>query len=328
MLEEKQFRIIESYFEGWGPNSKLTASGVSAANGLDFRLTQQVLKALVKEHLLKCSFGVRCPKCGLLLASHEDIATIDKEQYCYNCDENVEIDPEDVEVIYTFENYPFVDGQQSESSYKLDESAARARDSLAELVKSGALDLNSEFFSPTDEEYKDLQFRYNEIFARQQTTKAKGDTLEALTITLFNLCKHFRVAPIRLNPNQIDCYVRNTLYIPGISQSDCVDSFEIECKNETKPPKAGYMNKLHGIMRVSGKKFGIIVSKCAAPKTFNTLAHQIYLKDDMIIIAFDKFDIESIVFKKVNLLECMSRKIDAVKLNATKDLVELGLYDG
>ena len=58
-----------------------------------------------------------------------------------------------------------------------------------------------------------------------------------------------------------------------------------------------------------------------------SLANQIYLRDDIIIISIDKNDLEEIVFKKSNLLECISRKIDAVKLNATKDLIALGLYN-
>lgn len=47
----------------------------------------------------------------------------------------------------------------------------------------------------------------------------------------------------------------------------------------------------------------------------------------MLIISLDKEDLKKIIFEKANLLECISRKIDAVKLHATKDLAELGLYD-
>lgn len=327
LVNKEQYSNIEKYFESLSPSSKLTASNFATINHIDFQLSQKILQELVKADLLKYSFGIRCPECGLLLSSVESLPAISKKQYCYNCDETYEISPEDVEVIYTFGNYPFVVGQQNKLPYKLDESAALQNDSLAQLLESGLLDINEAFFSPKDEEYLDLEATYTSIFNSQKSTKATGDTLENLAVKLFGLCKHFRVAPIRLKVNQIDCYVRNTLYIPGISQTGCVDSFEIECKNEARTPKAGYMNKLHSILRTSGKKFGIIISKCSAPKTFNALANQIYLKDDIIMIALDKSDLNNIICLRANLLECISRKIDAVKLNATKDLVEIGLYD-
>ena len=327
LVNEKQYLAIEKYFESLLPSSKLTASNFATTNRINFQLSQTILQELVKAGLLKHSFGIRCPECGLLLLSVESLPSISKEQYCYNCDETYEISPEDVEVIYTFGKYPFVVGQQNKLPYKLEGSAALQNDSLAQLLKSGLLDVNEAFFSPTDEEYLDLEVTYTGIFNPQKSTKETGDTLENLIIKLFSLCKHFRVAPIRLKVNQIDCYVRNTLYIPGVSQTGCIDSFEIECKNEAHTPKVGYMNKLHSILRISGKKFGIIISKCASPKTFNTLANQIYLKDDIIMIALDKSDLNNIISLRLNLLECISRKIDAVKLNATKDLVEIGLYD-
>ena len=327
LVNDEQFQNIIKYFESLLPSSKITASNFALQNGIEFALSQKILQELVKSELLMYTFGIRCPECGLLLSSTESIASIEKEQYCYNCGEEIEISPDDIEVIYTFKNYPFAHGQQSDFPLAIDKSAALQYDSLSQLLKSGLLDINAAFFAPTEEEYHNLQIAYKNIFIAHPTTKAKGDTLESLTINLFNLCKHFRANGIRLNVNQIDCYVRNTLYIPGISQAGCVDSFVIECKNEKSTPKAGYMNKLHSILHNTGKNFGVIVSKCSAPRTFVSLANQIYLRDDIIIISIDKNDLEEIVFKKSNLLECISRKIDAVKLNATKDLIALGLYN-
>jgi hypothetical protein len=47
----------------------------------------------------------------------------------------------------------------------------------------------------------------------------------------------------------------------------------------------------------------------------------------MIIISIDKDDLNRIVFERANLLECIARKIDEVKLKATKSLKESGLYN-
>ena len=327
LVNTEQYRQIENYFNSLTPTSIITVSSFMAENKLNNQTAQNILKELVKDHLLKFCFGIRCPECGLLLISKEDISSIEKTIYCYHCEDTFDISPEDVDVVYAFENYPFVSGQQTNPIFEPERSAVPQRDTLAGLLASGTLDMCSRFYSPTDSEYQELEHLYGQIFTLQSDATATGNTLEDLTICLFNLCKHFRAMPIRLKPNQIDCYVRNTLFIPGISQAGCIDSFEIECKNEKDTPKAGYMNKLHSIMRLSGKSFGVIVSKCSAPKTFVSLSNQIYLADKMIIISLDKNDLEKIILQRANLLECISRKIDEVKLNATKDLVEIGLFD-
>ncbi len=328
MLGAGQFSGFMRYFESLSPNCKLSASKVAVANGIDFGLAQKILQKLVEERILRYAFGLRCPVCGLLLGMEDEVPSIEKAQYCCQCGETVEITPDDVEVIYTFNEYPFVTGQQNETGFEPSESAAHPPDSLAQLIASGTLDLNAAFFSPTEEEYRELQSAYDNIFTEKATKKEKGDSLESLTIRLFNMCRHFHAAPIRTQTNQIDCYVRNTLYIPGLSQASCKDSFVIECKNEKKTPIAGYMNKLHSILRNTGKQFGIIVSRCSAPRTFLTLSNTIFLHDEIIIISIDANDLQSIIFNKTNLLEHMSRKIDAVKLDATKGLVQLGLYNG
>lgn len=328
LLSDREFATFEQYLASLSPNSKLTTAKVSLANGIDFGLTQKILQELVKEKIFKYAFGLRCPVCGLLLDETDDVSSIKKEHFCYQCDEMVEITPEDVEVIYIFNDYPFVRGQQIKIYRGEAGSAALTTDTLAQLVASGAIDLNAAFFSPTDQEYYELQTAYNSLFKKQVTIKDVGDCLEGLVIRLFNLCHHFCATPIRLHPNQIDCYVRNTLYIPGISQANCTDGFVIECKNEAKAPSIGYMNKLHSILRTTEKQFGIIVSKCVAPKTFMGLANDIFLHDRIIIISIDADDLKGIIFQKINLLEHISRKMDEVRLNATKDLKSLGLYSG
>ena len=92
-------------------------------------------------------------------------------------------------------------------------------------------------------------------------------------------------------------------------------------------------------MRLAGKIIGVEASASAGrTKTTGVLKNKIFKLLDkysqtpakiagIMIISLDTNDLKKIVFQKVNLLECMSRKIDEVKLDATKNLVELGLYD-
>lgn len=197
LLSDGEFATFEQYLASLSPNSKLTTAKVSLASGIDFGLTQRILQKLVKVNVFKYTFGLRCPVCGLLLDEADDVSSIEKEHFCYQCDEMVEITPDDVEVIYVFNDYPFVKGQQIKIHREKAESAALTTDTLAQLVASGALDLNAAFFSPTDQEYQELQTAYNNIFIKQPTTKAIGDSLEDLAIRLFNLCRHFITSAIK-----------------------------------------------------------------------------------------------------------------------------------
>ena len=329
-LTNSQYDSLIDYLSSLLPSSKLTESKLMSVTSLDNQTIKSVLDKLLELDILDYSFAVKCPACGLLVNSFDKIYEIEKACKCYHCDTDFDVENDDVYLIYSFKNYPFDKGQQIDSIAKFDdhaESVALTTDSLASFISKNNIDLNREFFSPSEGDYEQLEGMYNSIFKKRSNAKETGDALESFITKLFALCHHFTVASVRLHPNQIDCYVRNTLFIPGISDSNCTDSFMIECKNEETTPKSGYVNKLHSILSTSGCKFGIIASKYSAPRTFIELANKIYLSDKIIIISIDKNDLHSIVFNKSNLLECVERKITEVKLNATKDLQEIGLFN-
>ena len=329
ILNHNQYTSVIGYLSQLSPGSKLTASKLMHNTGLDIKTVQSVLDMLLDSEILTCTFAVQCPECGLLVKSFNKIYEIERYYTCYHCDANFEIEDEDVDLVYSFNQYPFDKGQQritqAEELFAY-ESVAPSIDSLARYLSQNNKNFNKLFFSPSDEDYQKLEKMYDSIFHEHITTKEKGDTLEELTRTLFSLCHHFTTSSIRMQPNQIDCYVRNVLFIPGFSKSDCVDSFIIECKNEKTTPKSGYINKLHSILRLSRNNFGIIVSQCKAPRTFLTLANSIFLSDSIIVISCDKDDLDRIINQKSNLLECIERKITEVKTNSTSDLIKNGLY--
>lgn len=112
------------------------------------------------------------------------------------------------------------------------------------------------------------------------------------------------------------------------------EGFVLEAAETTTAEK-----EIRQVMRLAGKIIGVEASASAGrTKTTGVLKNKIFkLLDkysqtpakiaEIMIISLDTNDLKKIVFQKVNLLECMSRKIDEVKLDATKNLVELGLYD-
>lgn len=328
ILSYEQIEKIEQYINSFSRNTKLTASKFAMDMQLDIAQARKVLDVLVDIGVLRFSFIIRCPSCGLLLEPIEDITDIESRITCYGCDVESDISTDNVEVIYTLKEVPFVEGQQSYQIERSEKSVVLNEDSLTALLASHDFNSNSIFYNPTQSEKDILIEKYNDIFSEHETTTATGKTLEDLVATLFNTCKHFRATTgMRLHPNQIDCYVRNKMCAPKVPGLTGIDSFMIECKNEKKPPTASYMNKIHSILSMAGKKFGIIVSKAATPNTFVQLANQIFLKDDIVIISMDKNDLENIIINGDNLLECIERKVAEIKTNATKDLVELGLYD-
>ncbi len=326
ILNEEQIESLEKYVDSFTMNTKLTASKFATDINIDTDLATKVLDLLTEMEILSFKFAVRCPSCGLLHKLVDNICNIDANIECYNCETESEITYDDVEVIYTVKNIPFLVGQQSRIVSQ-PMSVVHIDDSLAAYLEKHNYNLNSIVYNPTDSELCKLRDGYQSIF-QSSTPSDKGVSLENFVLNLFNTCKHFEATSnLRLNPNQIDCYVRNKLCSPGVPGIGAIGSFCIECKNETKKPTSTYMNKMHSILRNTGLSFGIIVSKCKVPKTFTGLANSIYLNDKIVIITLDKDDLENVVMNKINILDIIEMKVNEVKLNATKPLREIGLYN-
>ena len=307
--------------------SFVTISNFSIKTGIDYLECIKVLEELSKSGFLEKWLAFRCPECGLLLKTvkPEDYAI--ESQYCTHCDMDVDIVSDSVEVLFKVVNNPFATGQENKTIIP-EHSSALKNSSLETFLKNGG-NFNSELFCPSDEEYQMLAEKFNNIFKPHSTTKGKGDSLESLVLSLFRCCKIFKATDkIRLADNQIDCFIRNKCLIPFISQICTNDFFVIECKNEQGTPGITYFNKLHSILINNSLQFGIIISKKRAAKTLNSFAHKIFLQNKMIMINLDCDDIERIIIDKVNLLECLERKIAEVKFNASADLIKLGLFDG
>ena len=327
MLAEEQVVNVETYIGSFNSNTKITASKFAMDVKVDITTAKEILKKLIDLDVFSFEFGIRCPECGLLVDTVDNIYDIEKEITCYNCDVSSEISTNNVEVIYSIKKLPFVKGHQNRKFIGSTKSGVLTEDSLETFLKENNYNLNEITYSPTDEEYELLKEKYNSIFEKSSCTTKQGKKLENLVIQLFNLCRHFEItSDLRLQPNQIDCYVRNKLCAPGIPGLKDINNFCIECKNEKNTPRGEYMNKLHSILKLAGMSFGIIISKAKEPSTFKKLANQIYLSEKIVIIWFNADDLENIIFNKHNLLDCIDKKIQEIKLNATKDLSEIGLY--
>lgn len=325
-LEPNEEEAVVEYLKHVAPNHHLYASQFAVNAKISTGKANSILYHLVQEKMATANFAVRCPECGLMFKRVESPADIESSMICNGCDEEVEITAEDVDVFYTLHSNPFVTGQRNDIAPA--SSAVPSADTLAQLIINGTIDINREFYAPTEDQYQELVAMYQAIFDSRGKPMQKGDSLNFLAERLFNLCKHFRITIKALtNTNQLDGLVRNTLFMPGVAPIGNVSTFVIECKNEIKKPKGEYMSKMADILNRTDQSFGIIISKHSPPKTFRQIAYANCLKFGNIIISMDQSDLHDIIIERKNLLECMERKIVEVKMNVKSDLCALGVYE-
>lgn len=334
ILNDVQIQALEAYFSSLigGATKNITVSKAAKALGISPQLASRVLTKCREIGILKVFYTIRCPECGMLIKRVESIADIPSKPFeCYGCNEEIEVEPSDIELIYALEeDSVFIEGQQE--GLDLSARAVVPEDSMETIFLAG--NINEYLFHPTDDEYQKLKDMYSSIASRKGTTKKIGDTLENLTEYLFNLCPIFKAAGIRTTTNQIDCCVRNKMYLKFGIFDTIGARFFIECKNESQTPSGGYMSKLHSIITTANGggngnciKFGIIISKEKGPSTFKELAVKYYLSHQVVIISICGNELKELFDSKRNLLDLIERKASEIMMDATTDLKEAGLYD-
>lgn len=334
LLNDGQIQNLDSYFSNLigGAAKNITVSKLSRALGISTQVASRVLTKCKEIGIVNVFYTIRCPECGMLIKKIDSIADIPSEPFeCYGCNKEIEAKPSDIEIVYALENESvFTEGQQE--GLDLSARAVVPEDSMESIFRAG--NINEYLFHPTDEEYEKLKSMYKLIKKRSGTTKKIGDTLEGLTEYLFNLCSIFKAAGIRTSTNQIDCCVRNQMYLKYGILDVIGGRFFIECKNESGTPRGEYMSKLHSIISNTNSgekgrciKFGIIISKEKGPSTFKKLAVKFYLKDGIVIISICGDELKNLFEKKGNLLDLIERKANEIMIDSTTDLVEAGLFE-
>lgn len=334
LLNEADIIKIDNYFNSLIGSAKksITVSKAVAATGISAQMVIKALTICKENDILEVAYSIRCPNCGMLLKKVTSLVDIPQEPFeCYNCDDEVEIQPEYIELIYSLvdDDCVFLNGQQN-----CEDTSAKSvapENTMAQIFQAGGV--NEYLFHPTDKQYDDLSNLYLRVM-KAGGKKEKGDSLENLTIKLFNLCDAFNAAGIRTTTNQIDCFVRNKMFLEYGILGTIGARFYIECKNEKTTPSGSYISKLHSIISTTNAssqgesiKFGIIISRYQGPRTFKKLAVKYYLMNKTVIISICAQEIKQLVETKGNLLELIDRKATEIMLDAKTDLVQNGLYD-
>lgn len=330
-LPLEEAALLENYLLKLSPSALqcITVSKATAAMAIPKEKTLRLLNLCCDLDILRIEFAIRCPECGLLLKRVGTVDEIEEICCCYGCSTEFDVTAENIEVIFCVNESSFFQIGQLENPQTLPSRVVQF-DSLAELVRND-YNFNKLFFHPTEEQYQEWEMLYDNLTTPKPTTKAKGDALEQLFLSLLNATNGLRAVAIKTKTNQIDgavrCQIASCLPFLG-------ERIIVECKNEKKKPDNTYYYKISGIIDgINGGgtkkivRLGIIVSRKAPASTVKVLAFTRYTRDGLVIVSLDFNDLKAIIKDRQNLLEMIERKRDEIAFNSTTQLVKVGIFD-
>ena len=143
---DDEISTLDNYFSTLSPTGSkyISLSKISTKCKLDPEKMAMAIKILIDENLLKPRYAIRCPQCGLLLKSYDEMdERILDDIYCYKCEENFSISSDNIEVIYELSVRPyfFDDEQQGNIQVKVSSPVAPMKeDTLSYQIDKGIID--------------------------------------------------------------------------------------------------------------------------------------------------------------------------------------------
>lgn len=294
--------------------------------------------------LVEKRFLLRCPNCRtpIRTVTTNELAHMLKEpHYCPKCEnEDMDVDTDDFEVYYVLvaEKPSFPSGQQA---FQVHNAAQACKPdlltgnqetmglqglSLKEYLDAG-FNIDDAFYSPSDEDYVQLEAMYKLVCTPTTNSTEKGKCLERLVIKIFSLSKEFCVYVASDSVHQIDA-LPSRKYSLHTATNALGHNFIIECKNEKEKPITDYFTKLHSRViefRASKDpdsfKTGILVSRKPAPDTYPTWATINYGKQGVYILSMSDEHIKRIVYQKENLYSILRELMLMVQTGLDKIMV-------
>ena len=118
LLDQEQIEKLEKYFSGLigGAAKSITVSKVATALNISSGLASKILTKCKEKGVLSVCYCIRCPMCNTLIKKVNSLAEIPEGTFiCYSCDEEIEIEPGDIEIIYSLNDESvFIKGQRKE----------------------------------------------------------------------------------------------------------------------------------------------------------------------------------------------------------------------
>lgn len=320
--------------------NKITVSKVSIKLKIDYNIANALLDKCVELKILEKLFAITCPNCEHVLKItdaknlYEEVISL---SYCYSCDkENLQITGDNIIIIYKLIKKPTnsPDNIRKQAYEKLglsEESDNIFQDNLNFSILNGKCNPNSFFYNPSNNQKAELINLYEKLDGTFSTAKFQGDALEDVALYLLNIVKCFQATKkAKTSTNQLDCFVRNNLFIKSSVLEELGAFFVCECKHEkdANVPNT-YYHKIIDIISLMKspheKGFGIIFSIKPPTQPCYIISRETFLQKNIVVINICKTELEEIIKSNHNLLDLIERKIIEVKNGITTPLDEIGL---
>lgn len=334
-LEEKYDKMIIESYDSWLFNlpqrisDRISIAKVSNELKIEFIMAKGILEDSVSIGILEHRYAIKCPECDHVIEIVSIEELYDKIKNINNCDacetEDLTITDEDIQILYKKNENEINIGDTNKVKKNIKYSET---DSLRGLFEDNILNPNDIFFSPTEEQKKEMIELFEKIGQIEKNTTALGNQLRNFMEYILRIVKIFEAANVRTKTNELDCLVKNKLHfaIPYFL-NELGSLIIVECKNEKNKPDNTYFHKLQGILKIYKSKCGIIVAIKDPTKSALQVSNSNYLIDRTIIVAINYEELSKVVYDGLNFLDLLENKIAMLRINATTYLGDNKVFE-
>lgn len=322
----------------------ISVSTVASRLEVKYSVAESIMRFAEREKILKKRYVVLCTneECEFFYGEFDTGELIDilgTIVYCHNCGKEFQVSFENTRVVYERIKDPNIPESMIEEEIRKREGKLNGdiNFSPADTLANNPKNIFEIYYAPSESAYKKLEELKRKLNGPFNTSTEQENALENLALLLFKQIKTVSgTNRIHTNTNQFDCTIRfpySSKTFPTIMQL-LTPYFIIECKNEMKKtgegktPSNTYFHKLSDIMSSNEAKLGIVLSRGKASAEDLSIAYFNYLihkntKQSKIMLSLSDIDLEMLIDKRVNLLDYLSFKMDALTMNAKNATYEM-----
>lgn len=112
-LDANEKQKLDDYLKEVLPNGYLSVSQTVQKTGIKEKNLLAVLTTLIERDYLDLVYAIRCPECGHLIKKIDNVNNFSYKQidYCYACDQDIQVSSKDIVVLFKLKNRSFNVGQ-------------------------------------------------------------------------------------------------------------------------------------------------------------------------------------------------------------------------
>ena len=159
-LDANEKQKLDDYLKEVLPNGYLSVSQAVQKTGIKEKNLLAVLTTLIEKDYLDLVYAIRCPECGHLIKKIDNVNDFSYKQidYCYACDQDIQVSSKDIVVLFKLKNRSFNVGQSdfftqtSPIAHEID-----TLESLRKISKTFELLYNMQYGEIEKREQKNIQ---------------------------------------------------------------------------------------------------------------------------------------------------------------------------